>query len=79
MRFFVYRESVPDGVLPAADESVVIAHRAMPMNAVQVIGTGIGHYDPRATASSRTSSTADARFIIKVCRRIKDDVGEVLG
>ena len=79
MSFVVYREPVPERVLPAADESVVIADGAVPMNAPQVIGTGIGHHGPGATAPSGTSATADARFIIKVGRGIDDDAGEVLG
>ena len=79
MSLFVNRESVPERVLPAADEPVVIADGAVPMNALQIIGAGIGHHGPGAPASSRTSATADARFIIKVGRGIDDDAGEVLG
>jgi len=79
MRYVIRREPVPERVLPAADESVVIADGAIPINAVQVIGTGIGHDGPGASAPARTSATADARFVIKVGRGIDDDAGEVLG
>src|SRR5260221_1942011 len=43
MSFFVYREPVPERVLPTADESVVVANGAVPMNAFQFIGAGIRH------------------------------------
>lgn len=79
MSFFVYCESVPEGVLPAAVKSVVIADGAMPVNALQIISTGIGHHGPGATTPSGTSSTADTRFIIEVGSGIEDDAGEVLG
>jgi hypothetical protein len=65
--------------LPAADESVVVANGAMPMNALQFIGAGIRHDDAGATAPSRTSATANAGFVVKVGRGIDDDTGEVLG
>jgi hypothetical protein len=79
MSVLVYREPVPKRVLPAADKSVVIADWAVPINTVQVIGTGMGHHHPGATAPSRTSATADAGFVIKIDRGIDDDAGEVLG
>lgn len=79
MSALVYRESVPESVLPAADESLVVANGAMPMNALQVIGAGIRHDDAGARAPSPTSATTDARFIIKIGRGIDDDAGEVLG
>ena len=50
MSVFVYREPVPERVLPTADESVVVANGAVPMNALQVIGAGIRHDDAGATA-----------------------------
>ena len=79
MSLFVYREPVPERVLPAADESVVVADGAVPMNALQFIGAGIRHDDAGATAPSRTSATADAGLVIKIGRGIDDDAGEVLG
>jgi hypothetical protein len=79
MSFLVYREPVPERVLPTADESVVVANGAVPMNALQFIGAGIRHDDAGATAPSRTSATADAGFVIEVGRGIDDDAGEVLG
>src|SRR5208282_6169261 len=78
MSLFVYREPVPERVLPAADESVVIADGAIPVDAVEVIGTGIGHHGPGATAPPWTSATANAGFVIKVGRGIDDDAGEIL-
>jgi hypothetical protein len=74
----VYREPIPESILPAADESVVIANGAVPMNALQVIGAGIRHDDAGATAPSRTSATADSGFVIKIGRGIDDDAREVL-
>ena len=79
MSGFVYREPVPERVLPAADESVVIANGAVPMNALQCIGAGIRHDDAGATAPSRTSATADAGFVVKIGCGIDDDAREVLG
>ena len=79
MSFLVYREPVPERVLPTADESVVVANGAVPMNALQFIGAGIRHDDAGATAPSRTSATADAGFVIKIGRGIDDDAREVLG
>jgi len=79
MSVLIYREPVPERVLPAADESVVVANGTVPMNALQVIGAGIRHDDAGARAASRTSATTDARFIIKIGRGIDDDAGEVLG
>jgi hypothetical protein len=79
MRIVVYREPVPERVLPAADESVVIANGAVPMNALQVIGAGIRHDDAGATAPSRASTTADSRLVIKIGRGIDDDARKVLG
>ena len=79
MRFVVYREPVPERVLPTADESVVIANGAVPMNSLQFIGAGIRHDDAGATAPSRTSAAADAGFVIKIGRGIDDNAREVLG
>ena len=79
MSFLVYREPVPERVLPTADESVVVANGAVPMNALQFIGAGIRHDDADAAAPSRSSATADARFVIKIGRSINDDAREVLG
>ena len=79
MSLVVYREPVPERVLPTADESVVIANGAVPMNALQVIGTRIRHDDAGATAPSRTSATADAGFVIEVGCGVDDDAREVLG
>src|ERR1700679_3098363 len=79
MSLFVYREPVPERVLPAADESAVLAIGAVPMNALQVIGAGIRHDHAGATAPSRASATADAGFLIKIGRCIDDDAREVLG
>jgi hypothetical protein len=78
MSVLVYREPVPKSVLPAADESVVVANGAVPMNALQFIGAGIRHDDAGATPPSRTSATADAWFVIKIGRGIDDDTGEEL-
>jgi hypothetical protein len=78
MSFLVYREPVPERVLPTADESVVVANGAVPMNALQFIGAGIRHDDAGATAPSRMSATADAGFVIKIGRGIDDDTGEIL-
>jgi hypothetical protein len=79
MSLFVYREPVPERVLPAADESVVIANGAVPMNALQFIGARIRHDDAGATAPSRASAAADAGFVIEVGSGVDDDAGEVLG
>jgi hypothetical protein len=78
MSSFVYREPVPERVLPAADESVVIADGTIPVDASQVVSAGIGHHHPGATAPSWTSATANARFVIKVSRGIDNDAGEIL-
>jgi hypothetical protein len=48
-------------------------------NALQFIGAGIRHDDAGATAPSRTSTRADAGFVIKIGRGIDDDAREVLG
>ncbi len=79
MSLFIYCEPVPERVLPTADESVVVANGAVPMNALQFIGARIRHDDAGATAPSRTSATADAGFVIKIGRGIDDDAREVLG
>ena len=64
--------------MPAADESVVIADGAVPINTVQVIGVGIRHHGSRATPPSWTSATADAGLFIKVSRGIDNDAGAIL-
>ena len=74
MSLFVFREPVPERVLPTADESTVLANGAVPMNALQFIGAGIRHDDAGATPPSRTSATADAWFVIKIGRGIDDDM-----
>ena len=79
MSVLIYREPVPESILPAADGTVVVANGAVPMNALQIIGAGIRHDDAGAAAPSWTSSAADAGFVIKVGRGIDDDTGEVLG
>ena len=79
MSLCVCGEPVPERVLPAADESVVIADGTIPVDAFHVVSTGVGHHDPSATAPSWTSATANARFVIKVSRGIDNDAGEILG
>jgi hypothetical protein len=57
MSVLIYREPVPKRGLPSADESVVVANGAVPVNALQFIGAGIRHDDAGAKAPSRTSAT----------------------
>src|SRR6266436_7957996 len=70
---------VPERVLPAANESAVVANLAVQVDAVEVVGSRIRHHDTGATAPSRTSSTTDARFVVKIGGGGNDDAGEVLG
>lgn len=79
MSALVYREPIPKRVLPATDQSVVVANGAVPMNARQFIRAGIRHDDAGATAPSRASAASDAGFVIQIGRGIDDDTGEVLG
>jgi hypothetical protein len=78
MYLIVPGKPVPKSVLPAADQSIVVADGAVPVNAVQVIASRIRHDGTGAAAASWTAATANARFIIEVGRGIDNDVGEIL-
>jgi len=69
---------VPKRVLPATDQSIVVADGAAPVNAVQVIGSRIRHDGTGTAAASWTAAAANARFLIEVGRGIDNDAGEIL-
>jgi hypothetical protein len=72
-------EAVPQGVLPATDNALVITGEAVPVDAVFLVGGGEGHHDAAATAMSQPSPTAYTRRIIEVGGGVDHDAREVLG
>lgn len=72
-------EPIPHGVLPAADESVVVADRAVPEDAAVLVVGGIGHDDALAAAMARSSPAAHGGRIIEVVGGVDNDAGEVFG
>ncbi len=76
---FVGTKSIPERILPSADEAVVIADWAVPIDAVKIVGGRVRHDDPATATSSRTPAATDAGFIVNVGRGVDDDVGEIFG
>ncbi len=74
---FVGTKSIPDRILPAADEAIVLADWAVPVDTVQIVGGRVRHDDPPTGTSSRTPAATDAGFIVNVGRGVDDDVGEI--
>ena len=79
MSGFIRTESVPDRILPAADEAVVVADWAVPIDTVKIVGGRVRHDDPATATSSRTPAATDTRFIVDVGSGVDDDAGEIFG
>ncbi len=76
---FVGTKSIPERILPSADEAVVIADWAVPIDAVKIVGGRVRYDDPATATSPRTPATTDAGFIVNVGSRIDHDAGEIFG
>ncbi len=63
--------------MPSADEAVVIADWAVPIDAVKIVGGRVRYDDPATAMSSRTPAATDAGFIVNVGSRIDHDAGEI--
>ena len=48
-------KAAPEGLLAAADDSIVRARRAIPINTVVLVAGGIGDHDPGATPGAEAS------------------------
>lgn len=72
-------KAVPEGLLPAADDSIVRARRAIPINTVVLVAGRIGDHDPGATPMLRPAAALHVRWIVDVGSGIDYDAGEVLG
>lgn len=68
-------EPNPHGVLPAADESVVVTDRAVPDDAIVLVAGGIGRDHALAAAMPRSSPAAHGGRIIEVVGGVDNDAG----
>lgn len=72
------RKAIPECALPASDDSMVVAYRAVPVNAIVLVCGRIGHYNSLAALVLRPASATNGGWIIQMRRRIYNDTGEVL-
>lgn len=72
------RKAIPERPLPASDDSMVVANRAVPVNALVLVCGRIGHYNSLAALVLRPASATNSGWIIEMRRRIYHDTGEVL-
>lgn len=77
--FIRFGKAIPERVLPTPDHSVVIAYRAVPMNAAILIGRGIGHDDAEAASMPWVPTAAYGGLLVEVRGGIDNDAGKVLG
>jgi hypothetical protein len=72
------RKAIPERPLPTSDDSMVVANRAVPVNAVVLVPGRIGHYNSLSALVVRPASATNSGWIIEMCRCIYNDTGEVL-
>ncbi len=77
--YFDLDEAIPKGFLPATDEPVVIAYRAVPVDALEIVSAGVRHHDAGAAFVPWTPAAAHSGFFIEIGGGIEHNTGKVLG
>jgi hypothetical protein len=71
-------KAVPERVLPAANDAIVLADGTVPQDAGIFIGRRVGHYDTSAALMTRVTPAANGGFFIEIAGGIDHDAGEIL-
>lgn len=72
-------KAIPERPLPASDDAMVVANRAVPVNAIVLVPGRIGHYNSLAALVLWPASATNSGQIIEIGCCIYNDTSEVLG
>ena len=71
-------KAVPECVLPAANDAIVVTDGTVPQDAWIFIGRRVRHYDTSAALMTRVTPAANGWFVIEIAGGIDHDAGEIL-